>query len=1279
MDRITFKVNGVECSVGGEVSSDVYLVDYLRQHLGLSGTKYMCREGGCGACVVAVSARDPADMQRKTFSVNSCLTLITQCQDWEVTTVEGLGGRRGGYHPVQRALAEHNGSQCGYCSPGWVMSMYSLLESRHYDVTQCEVEESFASNICRCTGYRPILDAFKSFAKDAPKPAPTDIEDIEDLSTCRHKRDDCRQTCERAGDCPQTSEQPGDCPQTSEQPGDWCWVEETDVQDPAVMKIKLKDGKVWYRVHTVSQIFEVLNVEGYDSYMLVAGNTGRGAFHILEYPRVLVDIAAVTELRRVVLDQNLVLGGGASLTRALAALRRLAAQRPEFAYLQKLYDHILLVAHIPVRNVGSIAGNLMVKHRVPTFSSDIFLLFEAIGATLTIVDRCGQTIEVSPEHFLSLNMTGRVILNVKIPPRSERYQFFSFKTLPRAQNAHAQVNAAFLLEFHHPAGGAVASARVVLGGLSAGFVHARATEQFLVGRDAFSNETLQAALLLLEQELVVDEIPGEMSAEFRKKLALGLFYKGMLSFIPKSMLAPKYISGTIDLRKSRPLSRGKQVYDTNPLVYPLTEPSPKVEALVQCAGEARYVGDLPPQPREVFAAFVTADVGTGDIISIDPTPAMKIPGVVAFYSAKDIPGENSFMYTNLPNITAPEEILCSGIVKYYDQPIGILVADNEEVANRAALLVQVTYKTKDAPILTINDARRRDPSRVSLYSRSAAAGAGADVHVLLRGTDSIYQQYYFTMETISCVALPGDEGLEVLPSSQWLDGTQVAIARSLNIPQNTVFVTGVRVGGAYGSRITRATHVHAACALVTHLLARPCRFVMHLQPNMRVVGKRLPCTRDFEVGVNKEGAVQFLHNEVYSDNGHVFSEPLIMLVGPSLRSCYDASRWRHELYNVTTDTASNSWCRSPGSLEAIAMTEYVMERIAYALDLDPLDVRLRNLDPADAAISDIVSTLVRDGDYRRRRRNVQLYNQQNRWKKRGLRVALMSWHFGIQAAAHRLPRRRNCRRQARRDRVIQAVAYTLKLPTAKVKTRAIDVVSNPNTNITGASRTTSDVCFGAIKCCELLLARLAPVRARMAAAPWEALVQQAYSEGISLQTSYYTTAADEREFRVAGAALSEVELDVLTGEHHVTRVDLVQDAGASLNPELDIGQVEGAFVMGLGYWTSEELRYSARSGELLTDRTWYYEVPQARDIPIDFRVQLRRNSYNPLGTLGTRPVTEAPTCLAVSAALALREAVAASRRDSGLDPRQWFPVDGPYTLEANVLAAQAQLHEFLYH
>lgn len=143
------------------------------------------------------------------------------------------------------------------------------------------------------------------------------------------------------------------------------------------------------------------------------------------------------------------------------------------------------------------------------------------------------------------------------------------------------------------------------------------------------------------------------------------------------------------------------------------------------------------------------------------------------------------MYTNLPNITAPEEILCSGSVKYYDQPIGIIVADNEEVANRAALLVQVTYKTKDAPILTINDARRRDPSRVSLYSQSPAAGAGADVHVVLRGTDSIYQQYYFTMETISCVALPGDEGLEVLPSSQWLDGTQVAIARSLNIPQNT--------------------------------------------------------------------------------------------------------------------------------------------------------------------------------------------------------------------------------------------------------------------------------------------------------------------------------------------------------------------------------------------------------------------------------------------------------------------------------------------------------------
>ncbi|XP_049875234.1 xanthine dehydrogenase/oxidase-like [Pectinophora gossypiella] len=168
-------------------------------------------------------------------------------------------------------------------------------------------------------------------------------------------------------------------------------------------------------------------------------------------------------------------------------------------------------------------------------------------------------------------------------------------------------------------------------------------------------------------------------------------------------------------------------------------------------------------------------------------------------------------------------------------------------------------------------------------------------------------------------------------------------------------------------------------------------------------------------------------------------------------------------------------------------------------------------------------------------------------------------------------------------------------------------------------------------------------------------------------------------YRVGGVAFAEVELDVLTGEHDVLRVDMINDVGLSLNPELDIGQIEGAFIMGLGYWTSEHIIFDKKTGEILTDRSWNYHVPLAKDIPIDFRVQLRRNSYNPVGTLGGKALSEPPIALSISVAFALREAIVSSRKDSGYPSNEWFEVDGPFTLEANVLKCDANLKEFLFY
>ncbi|KAL4715641.1 hypothetical protein ACJJTC_006220 [Scirpophaga incertulas] len=1262
MDRILFSVNGVQCSVGPEVDSDVSLNDYIRETLHLSGTKYMCKEGGCGACIVAVTTTDH-NGHKRTFSANSCLVSITSCQDWQIKTVEGIGDRRIGYHPIQKTLAEYNGTQCGYCSPGWVMSMYSLLESNHYDLKQCEIENAFGSNTCRCTGYRPILDAFKSFAKDAPKPK---VEDIENLTTCKGKA--CEKICDK----------------------NWCIINKSDT-DKEQKRIVLKDGRVFYRVKEFNDIFSIFDREGTDSYMLVGGNTGRGAVPIISFPRILIDISKVQEIKGYYLDQNLVVGAGTTLTDLIEIFALVYKQHEEFAYLEKLNEHLDLVAHIPVRNIGTIAGNLMTKYRYPKFSSDIYLLFEAIGAVFTIKQKSKVT-NILPEDFLSCDMTGHVITHVVLPPLSKQYKFTSFKVMPRAQNAHAQVNAAFLYQFDPHSPDIVKLARIVFGGLSGQFNRARCTEKYLLKKKLFTNEVLQESLKVLEKEIITEIIAGDLDPEYKKKCALGLFYKGLLKLIPESKLKPQYLSGSRNFRRTRPLSKGIEVYDTNTITWPINEPMPKIDALVQCAGESSYVNDVPKQHSELFCAFVTADICLGEIESIDPTPALKLSGVVAFFSAKDIPGKNSYLSQRLPAQLFPDEIFASKRIKFYDQAIGMIVAESEKLANRAALLVRVKYVV-DAkrPLLTISDVRKEDPSRATLLLVFPARDSGANVQRVIKGGDNIYGQYHYTMETLSCVVQPSEDGLDVFVSTQWPDQVHIGISESLNLEQSRINLTVPRCGGAFGLKISRAAHVACACSLASYLLNKPCRFVMSIQANMRIIGKRLPSSSDYEVGVNDSGEIQYLQYNFFNDGGYKLTDPVILLAIPGLKNCYNNRRWQYKIFSVSTDTASNAFTRSPGSLEAISLTEHIMERISYELEKDPVEVRLNNIEQTDTDTISVIQTLLKDSEYYKRKEEIQNFNNVNRWKKRGLRVAFISWPTPITVDYHVLLSVYHGDGtvvishggveigQGINTKIIQVVAYTLNISMDKIKVKPTTVEKNPNTYTVGSSRTTQSACFGAIKCCQIILDRLNIVRETLNDASWEVLIEAAFNRGINLQASYRVTANDQDSYRSAGAVVTEVELDVLTGEHEVLRVDLIEDVGLSVNPELDIGQVEGAFTMGLGYWTHETLIYDKKTGELLTDRTWNYHVPLAKDIPIDFRVQLRRNSFNQAGTLGAKAVAEPPTCLAVSIAFALREAIAASRENTGYPKNKWFQVDGPYTLATNVLKADVRLDEFLFY
>lgn len=312
---INITINGEPYAVDLTVlPADLTLNSFIRDHAMLSGTKFMCLEGGCGACVVTVTGRHPNTKQSKTWATNSCLTLMSSCDGWEITTIEGLGNGKLGYHPIQKKLAQMNGSQCGYCSPAMVMSMYSLLKSKDGKVSMEEIENSFGGNLCRCTGYRPILDAMKSFATDA-----VDIEDIEDLTSSK-----CRKTskiCLESG-----KSNPRKC-------------------------VTSKDGCKWFFPKKIEDVFVAIEEIKGEKYTLVAGNTAHGVYRRSDEIKCFISINDIDVLQHYEVGENLELGGNLSLTEAMDVFEKVSSM-DGFEYCKVLWEHFDLIANIPVRNVS---------------------------------------------------------------------------------------------------------------------------------------------------------------------------------------------------------------------------------------------------------------------------------------------------------------------------------------------------------------------------------------------------------------------------------------------------------------------------------------------------------------------------------------------------------------------------------------------------------------------------------------------------------------------------------------------------------------------------------------------------------------------------------------------------------------------------------------------------------------------------------------------------------------------------------------------------------------
>ncbi|GFS19663.1 indole-3-acetaldehyde oxidase [Elysia marginata] len=650
MADIRFRINGEEHVVPRKFPVTTSLNEYLRETAGLKGTKVMCREAGCGCCAVSVTHLPPDSQTLKTYSVQSCLTPLYAVDGWQITTVEGIGSQRDGFHPIQERVAKFNGTQCGYCTPGMVMNMYGLLHQKS-NITAQDIEDNFDGNLCRCTGYRPILDAMKSFAEDAniPKRKPIDIEDL-NKKLCPKTGDECSNSC-------------------------------------ASRSLNLQlNGVSWYRPVSLEDLGKLMAGNKTKKIRLLFGNTSTGIYKNEGPYDVYIDLHRVKELFSFETSANKVrLGAATTLTQLLERLKG-HQDKSGFKYFGQMYRHLKVVANVMVRNSGCIAGNLMIKHRHNEFPSDLFTMMEGAGAEVEVFCATnGQTTTVSMLDFLTkVDMSDKVITAVLLPSLPDNVVYRSFKVTPRWQNAHAYINAAFKIPF--TAQTIKGRPSIVIGGISSKTVHATKTEEFLSNK-CLSVPIVKEAYSILREELIPTESPLEASPKYRKELASSLLYKVLLGL--NTSRNSKLWSGTENLY--RPISSGLQTYQEMAEEFPLKQGLPKKTAPLQASGEAVFVNDMPRFHNELYGAMVLTEVGSATLGSVDASEAMKIPGVTHFFTAKDIIGENNYKVSSGLFQFPPHELFVGKEVFYAGQPVGLILAG---MHSTAMYLLLVFFKDK---------------------------------------------------------------------------------------------------------------------------------------------------------------------------------------------------------------------------------------------------------------------------------------------------------------------------------------------------------------------------------------------------------------------------------------------------------------------------------------------------------------------------------------------------------------------------------------------------------
>ena len=731
----------------------------------------------------------------------------------------------------------------------------------------------------------------------------------------------------------------------------------------------------------------------------------------------------------------------------------------------------------------------------------------------------------------------------------------------------------------------------------------------------------------------------------------------------------------------------------------INETRPHDSAYKHVSGYAEYTDDIKEPEETLFGAIGWSKKAHAIIKKIDLSKVRLSEGVISVVTHLDIPGRN-----DVGPVFDGDPIFADKKVEFYGQPLFAVSATSMELARKAVLKAKIIYKELK-PIVTIKDALNKNKLlfKVRKIKKGNASKKISKSKNYLKGNFTTGSQEHFYLEGQAAFVIPKeDNNLVVYSSTQHPSETQQLIAKMLNQKSNSITVLVRRIGGGFGGKETNFM-TSSICSLLAYKSQRPVKLRLDRDDDIIITGKRHDFYSEYEVGFNDKGVIQGLKLKLASRCG--MSPDLSMAINERallhIDNAYYLSDVEVENYLCKTNTSTATAFRGFGGNQGMMVIENIIDNISRHLKRDSCEIRKINfyhknkknithygMKIEDNIINEIFDKLVKKSNYKKRYSKIKKFNSKNKYKKKG--IAITPVKFGISFTTIHLNQAGALVHiytdgsihlnhggiemgQGTHTKIAQIVANSLGIPYEKIQISTTNTSKVPNTSASAASSTTDlngAAALNAVSKIKFNLEKFIKSKYKIfynkepiykdgyiifgnRSFKFNKIIQEAYLNRISLSsTGFYSTPKIKfnkerfigRPFLYFcyGAAVTEVTVDVLTGENIIDRVDILHDAGNAINPALELGQIEGGFIQGQGWLTIEEVNWKP-NGQITTFSPSTYKIPSVSDIPRKFNVEIYKDGKNMEKVINKAKTTgEPPLMLAMSVFYAIKDAIASA-------------------------------------